>query len=73
MRHDIEARLLLEDERARDAFASLLGLLNTDDGERSSIFSATADIVQVNHQRARGRRGARPDPRGLQGSSAAPR
>ncbi len=49
MRHELdEAGLLLEDERcSRLAFGSLLGLLNTEDRERSSIFSATADALQA--------------------------
>jgi type IV secretory pathway TraG/TraD family ATPase VirD4 len=49
MRHEIdEPGLLLENERAsRLAFASLLGLLNTEDRERSSIFSAAADALQA--------------------------
>jgi type IV secretion system protein VirD4 len=49
MRHELdEPGMLLEDERAsRLAFASLLGLLNTEDRERSSIFSAAADALQA--------------------------
>ena len=49
MRHELdEPGLLLENERAsRLAFASLLGLLNTEDRERSSIFSAAADALQA--------------------------
>ncbi|MGI8715394.1 MAG: type IV secretory system conjugative DNA transfer family protein [Solirubrobacteraceae bacterium] len=49
MRHQLDdAGLLLEDERcSRLAFASLLGLHNTEDRERSSIFSATADALQA--------------------------
>jgi hypothetical protein len=47
MRHELdEPGILLEDERcSRLAFSSLLGLLNTEDRERSSIFSATADAL----------------------------
>lgn len=49
MRHEIDQPgILLEDERcSRLAFGSLLGLLNTEDRERSSIFSATADALQA--------------------------
>jgi type IV secretion system protein VirD4 len=49
MRHEIdEAGILLEDERcSRLAFGSLIGLLKTEDRERSSIFSATADALQA--------------------------
>jgi type IV secretion system protein VirD4 len=49
MRHEVdEAGILLEDERtSRLAFASLLGLANTEDRERSSIFSACADALQA--------------------------
>jgi type IV secretion system protein VirD4 len=49
MRHEIhEAGILLEDERcSRLAFGSLVGILNTEDRERSSIFSATADALQA--------------------------
>ena len=49
MRHEIdEPGILLEDERcSRLAFGSLLGLLNTEDRERSSILSATADALQA--------------------------
>ena len=49
MRHELDqAGILLEDERcSRLAFGSLLGLLNTEDRERSSIFSATADALQA--------------------------
>ena len=49
MRHDTdEAGVLLEDERcSRLAFASLVGVFNTEDRERSSIFSATADALQA--------------------------
>jgi len=49
MRHELnDAGILLEDERcSRLAFASLLGLLHTEDRERSSIFSATADALQA--------------------------
>jgi type IV secretion system protein VirD4 len=43
-----EAGVLLEDERcSRLAFGSLLGLHHTEDRERSSIFSATADALQA--------------------------
>ena len=46
--HDLEpAGILLEDERcSRLAFNTLLGLHNTEDRERSSIFSAAADALQ---------------------------
>ena len=49
MRHETdEAGILLEDQRcSRLAFASLLGVFNTEDRERSSIFSATADALQA--------------------------
>jgi type IV secretion system protein VirD4 len=49
MRHELdEAGILLEHEQAsRLAFASLLGLLNTEDRERASIFSAAADALQA--------------------------
>ncbi len=49
MRHELdEPGILLEDQRAsRLAFGSLLGLLNTEDRERSSIFSAAADALQA--------------------------
>jgi type IV secretion system protein VirD4 len=45
MRHELdEPGILLEDQRAsRLAFGSLLGLLNTEDRERSSVFSAAAE------------------------------
>jgi type IV secretion system protein VirD4 len=49
MRHELdEPGILLEDQRAsRLAFGSLLGLLNTEDRERSSVFSAAADALQA--------------------------
>jgi type IV secretion system protein VirD4 len=49
MRHETdEAGVLLEDDRcSRLAFSSLLGVFNTEDRERSSIFSATADALQA--------------------------
>jgi type IV secretory pathway TraG/TraD family ATPase VirD4 len=49
MRHQLdEAGILLEQERAsRLAFGSLIGLLNTEDRERASIFSAAADALQA--------------------------
>jgi type IV secretory pathway TraG/TraD family ATPase VirD4 len=49
MRHELdEAGILLEQERAsRLAFGSLIGLLNTEDRERASIFSAAADALQA--------------------------
>jgi type IV secretion system protein VirD4 len=49
MRHELdEPGILLEDHRAsRLAFGSLVGLLNTEDRERSSIFSAAADALQA--------------------------
>jgi type IV secretory pathway TraG/TraD family ATPase VirD4 len=47
--HNIdEPGLLLEDPRCSQlAFQSLLGVLNTEDRERSSIFSAAADALQA--------------------------
>ena len=49
MRHELdEAGMLLEDERcSKLAFGNLVGLFNTEDRERSSIFSATADALQA--------------------------
>ena len=49
MRHELdEPGILLENPGAsRLAFGSLLGLLNTEDRERSSIFSAAADALQA--------------------------
>ena len=49
MRHELdEAGILLEDKRcSKLAFGSLLGLLNTEERERASIFSATADALQA--------------------------
>jgi len=49
MRHELdEPGILLEDQRAnRLAFGSLLGLLNTEGRERSSVFSAAADALQA--------------------------
>jgi type IV secretion system protein VirD4 len=49
MRHEIDqAGVLLEDRRcSRLAFGSLLGIFNTEDRERSSIFSAAADALQA--------------------------
>ena len=49
MRHELdEPGMLLEDQRSsRLAFVSLVGLLNTEDRERSSIFSAAADALQA--------------------------
>jgi len=49
MRHEIdEPGVLLEDARcSKLAFASLLGILNTEDRERSSIFSTTADALEA--------------------------
>ncbi len=49
MRHELdEPGILLEDERcSRLAFGNLLGLLHTEDRERSSIFSAAADALQA--------------------------
>ena len=49
MRHELDqAGILLEDERCSQlAFSTLLGLLNTEERERSSIFSATADALQA--------------------------
>ncbi|HTX11966.1 MAG TPA: type IV secretory system conjugative DNA transfer family protein [Solirubrobacteraceae bacterium] len=49
MRHELDQPgILLEDERCSNlAFGSLLGLLNTEERERSSIFSAAADALQA--------------------------
>jgi type IV secretory pathway TraG/TraD family ATPase VirD4 len=49
MANDLDgAGILLEDERcAHLAFSSLLGVFNTEDRERSSIFSAAADALQA--------------------------
>jgi type IV secretory pathway TraG/TraD family ATPase VirD4 len=49
MRHELdEAGILLEQDRAsRLAFGSLIGLLNTEDRERASIFSAAADALEA--------------------------
>jgi type IV secretory pathway TraG/TraD family ATPase VirD4 len=49
MRHDLdEPGILLEDQRCcKLAFGNLIGLLNTEERERSSIFSATADALQA--------------------------
>lgn len=49
MRHEIdEPGNLLEDSRCSQlAFSSLVGVFNTEDRERSSIFSATADALQA--------------------------
>ena len=49
MRHELdEAGILLEQDRAsRLAFGSLIGLLNTEERERASIFSAAADALQA--------------------------
>src|ERR1019366_1494274 len=49
MRHELdEPGILLEDQRAsRLAFGSLVGLLNTEDRERSSVLSAAADALQA--------------------------
>ena len=49
MRHELDQPgMLLEDQRSsRLAFGSLVGLLNTEDRERSSIFSAAADALQA--------------------------
>lgn len=49
MRHEIdEPGILLEDQRCSNlAFGSLLGLLNTEERERSSVFSAAADALQA--------------------------
>jgi type IV secretory pathway TraG/TraD family ATPase VirD4 len=48
-RHELEeAGILLEQERAsRMAFGSLLGIHNTEERERASIFSAAADALQA--------------------------
>jgi type IV secretion system protein VirD4 len=48
-RHELdEAGMLLEQERAsRLAFGSLLGILNTEERERASVFSAAADALQA--------------------------
>jgi type IV secretory pathway TraG/TraD family ATPase VirD4 len=49
MAHNLDpAGVLLEDQRcSRMAFSSLLGVFNTEDRERSSIFSAAADALQA--------------------------
>jgi type IV secretory pathway TraG/TraD family ATPase VirD4 len=49
MRHELdEAGVLLEDQRcSRVAFGNLLGILHTEDRERSSIFSSAADALQA--------------------------
>ncbi|PZS11302.1 MAG: hypothetical protein DLM64_06840 [Solirubrobacterales bacterium] len=49
MRHELdEAGVILEQATAsRLAFGSLLGILNTEDRERASIFSAAADALQA--------------------------
>lgn len=49
MRHQLDdPGILLEDERCSQlAFSSLLGLLHTEDRERSSIFSASADALSA--------------------------
>jgi type IV secretion system protein VirD4 len=49
MRHVLDdAGVLLEDQRcSKLAFGSLLGILNTENRERSSIFSATADALEA--------------------------
>jgi type IV secretory pathway TraG/TraD family ATPase VirD4 len=49
MAHNLdEAGILLEDQRCSQlAFSSLLGVFNTEDRERSSIFSAAADALQA--------------------------
>jgi type IV secretion system protein VirD4 len=48
-RHELdEPGILLEDQRcSRLAFGNLIGLLRTDDRERSSIFSSAADALQA--------------------------
>ena len=76
MRHELdEAGILLEDQRAsRLAFGSLLGLLNTEDRERSSIFSAAADALQAytSEQRARRPRAIRTSTRPRSSPAATP-
>jgi type IV secretory pathway TraG/TraD family ATPase VirD4 len=49
MGHQLDqAGVLLEDERCSQlAFSSLLGIFNTEDRERSSIFSAAADALEA--------------------------
>jgi type IV secretory pathway TraG/TraD family ATPase VirD4 len=49
MRHELdEPGFLLEDQRSSQlAFGSMVGLRNTEDRERSSIFSAAADALQA--------------------------
>jgi type IV secretory pathway TraG/TraD family ATPase VirD4 len=49
LRHELdEAGILLEQDAAsRLAFGSLLGILNTEDRERASIFSAAADALDA--------------------------
>ena len=63
MRHELdEPGILLEDERCSQlAFGSLLGLLNTEERERSSIFSAAADALQAYTERGRARHSRRPE------------
>ena len=49
LHHDLDQPgILLEDQRcSKLAFGNLLGLLNTEERERSSIFSAAADALQA--------------------------
>jgi type IV secretory pathway TraG/TraD family ATPase VirD4 len=49
MRHELdEPGVLLEDQRCSQlAFGSLVGIFNTEERERSSIFSAAADALQA--------------------------
>jgi type IV secretion system protein VirD4 len=54
MRHDLDhAGVVLENENASQlAFGSLVGLHNTEDRERASIFSAAADALQAYNSEA---------------------
>ncbi len=54
MRHELdEAGVMLEQEQASKlAFGSLLGILNTEERERASIFSAAADALQAYNSEA---------------------
>ena len=63
MRHELdEAGIILEQQKAsRLAFGSLLGMLNTEDRERASIFSAAADALEAYTLEARARRGDGPE------------
>jgi type IV secretion system protein VirD4 len=54
MAHELdEAGILLEqDQASKLAFSSLLGILNTEERERASIFSAAADALQAYNSEA---------------------